>query len=90
MTEHKEICETCRYYRPGHEPYEPEMTIKAVREEENETGNSCGYCRRYPPVASIVEVEREDIGSANEWWSHQPEVYLSDWCGEWKPREVRP
>lgn len=39
-----------------------------------------GYCHRYPPLTRLRG------GSGDHSWWVQPEVLVSDWCGEFQPK----
>lgn len=43
-----------------------------------------GDCRRYPPLPMV------DPEDDNEIHAFFPEVYVTTWCGEWKPTSEAP
>lgn len=45
-----------------------------------------GRCRRFPPK---VVVETWDYGKDSQLTDVFPAVNNDEWCGEWKPKEVK-
>jgi hypothetical protein len=76
-----ERCFDCRFFVPDGRTHSCE-----IQESDWKKGTCEGDCRRRPPhLGDIVPQKDDDLWRTYCIW---PRVLATDWCGEFKPREL--
>jgi hypothetical protein len=77
----KQKCLTCRFFLP-----DPQFFGSGYDPDKDGPMEEPGYCLRYPPsmLADPGRMVNRDGTRDTRAHPRRPEVYLTDWCGEWQ------